>query len=102
MSNKYDPVSRAKILTEVDGERTRQELLKVQGKFHATCATPYGLTEIERLAILAEEFGEVAKEVSDSLNNGGKFDLKALREELIQVAAVCVAWVEGIDAENPP
>lgn len=40
-------------------------------------------------AVLAEEVGEALREV-------GK-DRDALRKELIQVAAVCVAWVEAMD-----
>lgn len=37
--------------------------------------------------ILREEYAEAMAEI----------DAKELREELIQVAAVCVAWVEAID-----
>jgi len=40
-------------------------------------------------AILSEEIGEVAHEV---LNPG----LYSLREEIVQVAAVAVAWLEAI------
>jgi hypothetical protein len=43
------------------------------------------------LAILAEEFGEVAKDVVENQVAAG------VREELIQTAAVCIAWVEAID-----
>lgn len=47
-----------------------------------------------RLRILLEEVGEVAKE----LNEGR--DPKHLAEELAQVAAVAVAWIEGLSAEG--
>lgn len=40
-----------------------------------------------RLAVLAEEFGEVAHAVLEA-------DFGNLSEELVQVAAVCVAWLE--------
>lgn len=40
--------------------------------------------------ILAEEFGEAARAVYES-------DPEALREELVQVAAVAVAWIEDLD-----
>jgi hypothetical protein len=40
--------------------------------------------------ILGEEHGEVAKDVLE--RNGG-----GLREELVQVAAVAVAWLEALD-----
>lgn len=39
-------------------------------------------------AILGEEFGEVAKEVLERPNSA------KMRAELIQVAAVCVKWLE--------
>ena len=41
------------------------------------------------LAILVEEVGEVANDINERS--------KKLREELIQVAAVAVSWVESID-----
>lgn len=44
-------------------------------------------------AVLGEEFGEVCKA---QLENGELSD--ELRTELVQVAAVAVAWVEQIDA----
>lgn len=46
------------------------------------------------LAILTEEIGEVAKEV---LCGGRTPHGYELRQELIQVAAVALAWVEDID-----
>lgn len=47
------------------------------------------------LAILGEEFGEVAKEIAES--QARSLDVAHLREELVQTAAVAVAWVEAID-----
>lgn len=54
-----------------------------------------------KLTILAEEFGEVSREVNEctiSLWKGKRTDghKKKLREELIQVAAVAVAWAESL------
>lgn len=48
------------------------------------------------LAILGEEFGEVAKEVfeEDHLLRSRRSEL---REELVQVAAVAIAWIEALD-----
>jgi len=46
-------------------------------------------------AVLGEEFGEVCK----ALMENGELSPE-MREELIQVAAVAVAWVEQIDALN--
>lgn len=45
--------------------------------------------EDKRLAILMEEVGEVAT----AIQNG---DIENLKEELIQVASVCVRWLEQI------
>lgn len=42
--------------------------------------------------ILGEEYGEVCKEVLELGIYNGK-----LRKELIEVAAVAVAWIEAID-----
>jgi NTP pyrophosphatase (non-canonical NTP hydrolase) len=54
------------------------------------------------LAVLAEEFGEVAKALEDG--HEGKHDhptyTNQLEYELIQVAAVAVAWVEAIRRGN--
>lgn len=47
------------------------------------------------MAILAEEVGEAAQETL-RMHFGGKAP-HDLREELIQVAAVAVAWVEALD-----
>ena len=47
------------------------------------------------LGILMEEVGEVSKEYIEApYNDSGDSEL---RQELIQVAAVAVAWVEAID-----
>jgi hypothetical protein len=42
--------------------------------------------------------GILAEEVAEAFDEGFIGDLKALREELIQVAAVAVAWIEDIDS----
>ncbi len=47
-------------------------------------------------AILAEENGEVAKEICEILHGGGSRE--NLRVELIQVAAVAVAFIQFGDA----
>lgn len=105
------------ILLEIQQERERQEQLKRAGKFLFTPADEV-MTNPERLAILAEEFGETAKEVTEEIILETKARkqhlhpkdsevwniprvalLRKMRTELIQVAAVCVAWVEGLDKE---
>lgn len=87
------------VLGDVHDERRRQEELKQAGRFRFTCADP-GLSLTAKLAILAEEFGEVAREV---LTNKGvrlardtEGTDEALYAELKQVAAVAVAWMESL------
>ncbi len=77
------------VLRAVAHERIRQEELKAAGKFTHTCADAE-LSDDACCRVLGEEFGEVCR----ALNDG---DLANLREELVQVAAVAVAWVERID-----
>lgn len=100
------------IYIDIYKERDRQEILKRDGKFLWTCAD-FNVAHNAKLAVLAEEFGETAKEVVDygiSIDKYMKeklsfplhrrlYFLKRIREELIQVAAVCVAWCEAIDKE---
>ena len=54
--------------------------------------------DFEWLSILSEEFGEAGRAVCEQL--GSTYSKRALREnlevELIQTAAVCIAWVECI------
>lgn len=79
--------SRGRVLANVDSERIRQEELKASGRFAYTCADAE-CTDGQALAILVEEVGEVARAMCEG---------KGLRDELIQVAAVAVAWVERLD-----
>lgn len=97
------------MLTEIAAERYRQEELREQGKFRYTCASAE-MDNTERLAVLAEEFGEVALAVCELMHAKheecrmpatvrDQRDVSAtranLREELVQVAAVCLAWLES-------
>lgn len=75
-------------------ERRRQELLKKEGKFAYTCASPE-MTNAERLTVLGEELGEVAHEVNEGIGEGRRVNLDKLKNELIQCAAVAVAWIEA-------
>jgi hypothetical protein len=77
-------------------ERIRQEALKREGKFAYTCADA-GLSNAERFMVLAEEFGEVGHELNEGIGEGRSVSLERLRTELVQVAAVCMAWCEAID-----
>lgn len=82
------------MLDEID----RQDELARAGKFGGRHTMPGG-TDLERLAVLAEEFGEVAIELNEA-PEGGRTD--NLRTELVQVAAVAIAWVAAIDDRRAP
>jgi hypothetical protein len=101
-------------LNDVGFERVRQEDLRRSGKFLWTCAVSGALVSLDRkMSVLSEEVGEVAKEVVDIGIARDKYDkekmafprhresalLLRIRKELVQVAAVCVAWIEAIDQD---
>lgn len=77
-------------------ERMRQE---DKFGYDGTCANP-NMAPLRALAILTEENGEVARELCDAFNEDRVIDYGRLRTELVQVAAVAVAWIEGIDARE--
>lgn len=87
-----------RVLAEVYRERERQEQ-KCAMNGWTSCSdlrTPDGM----RLAILGEEFGEVATTLIDDDGTPDDFaDLIARRAELVQVAAVAVAWAEAVDRQ---
>lgn len=75
---------RSDYLNEVDQERDRQDR-KWGSQRH--------LDDRTWLTILVEEVGEIARA---SLEH----DPEGLRKELVQVAAVAVAWMEGVDSRG--
>jgi hypothetical protein len=83
------------IYAEIDAERNRQQRLQREGKFKYSCDSTL-ISSPLKLTILAEEFGEVAREVFEMHDKGDFTTARkaALRKELIQVAAVAVAWLE--------
>jgi NTP pyrophosphatase (non-canonical NTP hydrolase) len=70
------------VLADIADERARQD-----EKWGDQSGHPYLLWN----AILGEEVGEVSRVLLEDL------DAKRLRAELVQIAAVAVAWVETID-----
>lgn len=86
-------------LRDVGMERFRQEDLKVSGRFEFTCADG-GMSNAEKLTVLTEEVGEVAREVLTQDGRRLARDTigtrEQLRKELVQVAAVAVAWIEAL------
>ena len=79
------------MIGDVLRERQRQEDL------HAprTCANP-DMPDGDKLAVLTEEVGEVAKALCERDEYDTGLFAKALRDELIHVAAVAVAWAEAL------
>jgi hypothetical protein len=76
-------------------ERERQEKLGLAKRDAGTdwrsCADPTMRGgDPMRLTVLVEEVGEVARAVLEG-------DTASLRAELVQVAAVAVAWIEALD-----
>jgi hypothetical protein len=57
-------------------------------------------TDDRRLAILAEEFGEVARELNDAVVEDRLIDGDKLMKELIQTAAMAASWVEVLRLEG--
>jgi hypothetical protein len=89
------------VLEMISAEREKQELRKNDGRFKYTCADSDGMGNYEKLAVLMEEVGEVAIEClsidhTRELRGGARGTTLALREEIIQVAAVAAAWAESL------
>ncbi len=89
-------MSTLQVLGEVAAERSRQETLSAEkradGLSWLTCASPL-MHDRDKLAILTEELGEVARELCDARAEK-RAPASNLRVELIQVAAIAVAWAE--------
>lgn len=85
-------MTRADIFREIGDERHRQEVKWGDEHAHGSgdCSSPNVLT-MTKVAVLLEEVGEVARAALER-------DPVQMRHELIQVAAVAVAIIEGIDA----
>lgn len=90
------------VLNDILVERIRQERLRREGRFTHTCASP-GMSDENSYLVLGEEFGEVGRAILECHRGDAeamdKHD-KELRKELIQVAAVCAAWVERLDRDT--
>lgn len=95
----YDNGHTNSVLSEVSAERERQEKLKGV-KFDHSCADT-DWHDTRKLTVLAEEFGEVAHIVCDSIDPDNPINYHKLKEELIQTAAVCVAWIEALEVQYP-
>lgn len=87
---------RALVYAAIDIERRLQEKYLAAGKFAYTCASNE-MTPAEKLSVLAEEYGEAAHEVNEGIGSGRSVNVDKLRSELIQIAAVAVAWIESLE-----
>jgi hypothetical protein len=83
-------MNRRQVYALIDDERDRQRM-----KWFAPhdwgwgdCSSP-DVAPIVKAVVLSEECGEVAQAVLDKNDD-------ALRDELVQVAAVAVAWLEAL------
>lgn len=86
------------VLDLVESERRRQEAKceakRGEGLEWKTCADP-AMPDGDKLAVLTEELGEVARELCDARADHRE-PTANLRVELVQVAAVAVAWIEAL------
>ena len=83
-------MNRADIYAAIDAERLVQSA--AWGGPHKWGEGDCSSTHVDltvKAAVLAEECGEVARAVLDA-------DFGNLRDELVQVAAVAVAWLESL------
>lgn len=82
-------------MKRVTVERHRQLVLKAEGRFEYTPSDD-GLDDWQRLGMVLEELGEVARNLlaRDALVQDGDATDSALLTELSQVAALSVAWME--------
>lgn len=95
-------MNRGAIFIEIERERGRQDWLRDQGKFVATLADPHALYPTQKHAVLAEEVGEVARcclAVEKLVHE--PTGVRELRTELLQVAALAVAWIESLPDPEP-
>lgn len=83
-------MTREQVFALIDAERGRQAA-KWRGPHFwgvGDCSSG-GVDVVVKMAVLTEECGEVARAVLDAKPDD-------LRTELIQVAAVATAWLEGL------
>lgn len=75
------------------------EVLKERGRQDLKWGNRRSYTPLQWFAVAGEEYGEVAEHVTKGfVPPESDFDAAGYRKELIQLAAVCVAAVEGLDA----
>jgi hypothetical protein len=79
-----------RITALIDAERDRQrDLWRGNHGWGAGDCSSSAVTPVVKALVLSEECGEVSQAVLQK-------DAAALRKELVHVAAVAVAWLEGM------
>lgn len=84
------------VFIAIHEERERQEDLCKSGRF-AWCVSTPDIDAHLKLRVLVEEVGEVANALDRLATNANQTNLEHLITELVQVAAVCVGWLEALD-----
>lgn len=87
------------VLERVWLERLRQKKLFTARKIDFACDSPV-VDGHRKLSVLTEEIGEVAKEVLEYRGRTRTEARRRLQDELTQVAAVSIAWLESIEVEE--
>jgi len=99
-------MTKKRVMELIIKERERQDQLRKAGK-HPWSMNSIDVDDRRKLVVLAEEFGEVAMAVCkqtqtvDGCKEGDDVHKQLeeieenLTEELVQVAACCVAWLES-------
>jgi NTP pyrophosphatase (non-canonical NTP hydrolase) len=89
-------VNRQAIYALIDSERERQAAKwSAEHRWGNGDCSSDAVQSIVKVAVLAEECGEVARAVLDHDHCGPLCG--HLADELVQVAAVAVAWLESLD-----
>jgi NTP pyrophosphatase (non-canonical NTP hydrolase) len=89
MNEMHQGLNRQMALSTIVAERNRQNDLKATGKFENTPADP-GMSHSYCLTVIVEEVGEIARAIQ-------KGDRANMRDEITQVAAIALGWLEGFD-----
>lgn len=86
------------IVMRIADERRRQRQLLITGKISFNCSSPV-VDDTRKACVLYEEVGEVAQAVLEWQEKPCAIRREHLRMELVQVAAVAVAWLESLEGK---
>lgn len=88
-------MEQAEIYREIARAREELERLRVEGRFHQT-PDDRKMPIFLKACILAERTGKVCTAVMHEVKGCTSRETSTVRVELIQVAAVVVAWLEAL------